>query len=90
MITRKLEDLSLIEIGKVNPELEKNLRNAAFEQSKDTDGKYTCACCGKRGTDRIFFQVDHITPMNKGGKTVSENLQILCRQCNGMKGDKID
>ncbi len=87
---RKLEDLSLIEIGKVNPELEKNLRNAAFEQSKDTDGKYTCACCGKRGTDRIFFQVDHITPMNKGGKTVSENLQILCRQCNGMKGDKID
>ncbi|MCI8962168.1 MAG: HNH endonuclease [Eubacterium sp.] len=27
---------------------------------------------------------------NKGGKTVPENLQILCRQCNGMKGDKID
>lgn len=87
---RKLEDLSLFEIGKINPELEKNLRNAAFEKSKDTDGKYNCACCGKSGTDRIFFQVDHIKPMNKGGKTVPENLQILCRQCNGMKGDKID
>lgn len=87
---RKLEDLPLFEIGKVNPELEKKLRNAAFEQSKDIDGKYTCACCGKKGTDRIFFQVDHIKPMNKGGKTVTENLQILCRQCNGMKGDKID
>lgn len=87
---RKLEDLSLFEIRKVNPELEKNLRNAAFQESKDTDGKYTCACCGKKATDRIFFHVDHIKPMNKGGKTVSENLQILCRQCNGMKGDKID
>lgn len=40
--------------------------------------------------DRIFFQVDHVVPMNKGGKTVAENLQILCRQCNGVKGDKFD
>lgn len=87
---RNLEELSLYEIGKVNPELEKKLRNVAFEQSKDTDGNYTCACCGKKGTDRIFFQVDHIKPMNKGGKTITENLQILCRQCNGIKGDKID
>lgn len=87
---RKLEDFSLFEIGKVNPELEKNLRNTALEQSKDADGNYTCACCGKKRTDRIFFQVDHIKPMNKGGKTVPENLQILCRPCNGRKGDKID
>ncbi len=27
-------------------ELEKKLRNAAFEQSKDTDGN--CACCGNK------------------------------------------
>ena len=57
---RNLEELSLFEIGKVNSELEKKLRNAVFEQSKDTDGNYTCACCGKKGTDRIFFQVDHM------------------------------
>ena len=87
---RKLEDLPLFEIGKVNPELEKNLRDTAFAKSEDTDGNYTCACCGAKGKDRIFFQVDHVIPMNKGGKTVAENLQILCRQCNGLKGDKID
>lgn len=87
---RKFEDLPLFEIRKINPALEKELRDAIFEKSKDTDGSYTCACCGKSGTDRIFFQVDHIKPMNRGGKTVLENLQILCRQCNGMKGDKID
>ncbi len=87
---RKLEDLPLFEIGKANPELEKNLRDLTFDKSKDEDGKYVCACCGKRGTERILFQVDHIMPLSKGGKTVPENLQILCRQCNGIKGDKID
>ena len=53
---RKLEDLPLFEIGKINPELEKNLRDTAFDKSKDADGNYTCACCGAKGTDRIFFR----------------------------------
>ena len=30
---------------------------------------------------------DHIVPWSKGGKTVPENLQMLCRRCNGMKSD---
>ena len=38
---------------------------------------------------RACFHVDHIIPMNQGGKSVPENLQILCRQCNGIKGDQI-
>lgn len=87
---KKLEDLSLFEIGKVNPALEKELRDAAFRKSMDSAGKFTCARCGKKGINRIYFQVDHILPMSKGGKTVEENLQILCRQCNGIKGDVSD
>ena len=87
---RELWDLPLFEIGKVNPKLEKNLRDSTFAKSKDDEGKYTCACCGKKGADRILFQVDHIVPMNKGGKSIPRNLQILCRQCNGTKGDNID
>jgi len=31
---------------------------------------------------------DHIVPWSKGGKTVPENLQMLCRRCNGQKSDK--
>ena len=31
---------------------------------------------------------DHIVPWSKGGKTVPENLQMLCRRCNGLKSDK--
>lgn len=86
--TRALEDLPLHEIGKFNPALEKELRDQAFIKAKDANGNYRCACCGVADKSRIFFQVDHIVPMNNGGKSVAENLQILCRQCNGTKGDQ--
>ena len=86
--TRALEDLPLHEIGKINPALEKSLRDQAFEKAKDANGNYRCACCGVTDKSRIYFQVDHIVPMNSGGKSVADNLQILCRQCNGTKGDQ--
>lgn len=33
------------------------------------------------------MQADHITPWSKGGKTVSENCQMLCAECNRKKSD---
>ena len=84
---RSLEDLPLYEIGKINPLLEKKLRDQTFEHAKNERGEYRCACCGKTDRSRIFFQVDHIIPMNRGGKSTLDNLQILCRRCNGLKGD---
>lgn len=86
--TKALEDLPLNEIRKYNPALEKTLREKAFEKAKDADGFYCCAECGKKDCSKVYFQVDHIIPMNAGGKSVAENLQILCRQCNGVKGDR--
>ena len=86
--TRLLEDMPLYEIGKVNPELEKSLREQAFQKSVDENGYYHCSMCGVADRSRVFFQVDHIAPMNQGGKSVPENLQILCRECNGKKGDR--
>lgn len=85
--TRALEDLPLCEIGKIDPMLEKQLRDRAFENAKNEQGEYQCACCGKTNRSRVCFQVDHIVPMNHGGKSIEKNLQILCRQCNGMKSD---
>lgn len=87
--TRKLEELSLHDIGKVNPEMELRLREMAFEKAKTSDDKYQCAACGMKNRFKACFHVDHIIPMNQGGKSVPENLQILCRRCNGIKGDQI-
>lgn len=86
--TKKLEDLPLYEIGKLDPQREKELRDGAFAKSRTPQGAYRCACCGMETDSRVPFQVDHILPMNKGGKSVPENLQILCRSCNGRKGDQ--
>lgn len=83
---KKLESLPLREIGKYNPDLEKELRNNTFEKSRTKDGQYQCAECGFKSKSRVLFQVDHIVAMNHGGLSVPDNLQILCRSCNGRKG----
>ena len=31
------------------------------------------------------YEVDHITPLYKGGSNEVENLQALCRNCHGKK-----
>ena len=85
---RQFEDMTLYEIGRVDPNYEKTLRDTAFDKAKTSDGQYACANCGRKYPNRIMLQVDHITPMNKGGKTKPENLQILCRSCNAEKSDK--
>ncbi len=86
---RNFEDMALCEIGKVAPEVEKELRDKAFEHARNSKGFYECAACKMTSHNRIPFQVDHIIPLNKGGKTVPENLQVLCRKCNASKSDKI-
>ena len=85
-IFRQYQNNSIALYG-LGVETEKALRDGAFEKSKNAAGEYRCACCGLTSSSRVFFQVDHVVPMNKGGKSVPENLQILCRKCNGIKGD---
>ena len=46
-----------------------------------------CPKCGKHYAIEEM-EGDHIVPWSKGGKTVPENLQMLCRRCNGLKSDK--
>lgn len=77
---RKLEDLPLYEIGKINPELEKKLRDEAFEKSKNEKGEYQCACCGRTGTSRVAFQVDHIGPDERWRQDCPRR---ICRFCAG-------
>ena len=46
-----------------------------------------CPKCGKHFAIEEM-EGDHIVPWSKGGKTVPENLQMLCRRCNGLKSNR--
>lgn len=46
----------------------------------ERDG-HQCVACG--GT--IDLEIDHKVPVSKGGESVEENLQVLCRPCNRSK-----
>lgn len=48
---------------------------------------HVCLHCGKV-FDFEFMEGDHITPWREGGRTVAENCQMLCRECNRRKGAK--
>lgn len=49
---------------------------------------YKCQICGKSQAEGAKLEVDHIIPVSIGGKTVDENLQTLCKDCNRGKKDK--
>ncbi|MEE0996024.1 MAG: DUF262 domain-containing protein [Paludibacteraceae bacterium] len=44
-----------------------------------------CPLCKKK-FDIVQMEADHITPWKEGGRTVAENCQMLCRECNRRKG----
>ena len=50
---------------------------------------FKCVYCGRGVNDNVILNVDHIIPKSKGGKTISENLQTACRECNVGKLDSI-
>lgn len=51
-----------------------------------------CPRCQEEGCAKIQYnlsemEADHIVPWSKGGKTISDNCQMLCRRHNGMKSN---
>lgn len=47
--------------------------------------EYKCSKCG--ATENLH--IDHIYPYSKGGKTVYNNLTVLCESCNKSKSDRV-
>lgn len=45
-----------------------------------------CACCGLELLG--IYNIDHIYPIAKGGTNSICNIQLLCKQCNSIKGAK--
>lgn len=56
-----------------------SLDHLAFHNLTDTEREQIL--------DYKLMQADHITPWSKGGKTIPENCQMLCADCNRRKSD---
>ena len=49
--------------------------------------EHKCAIWGEV-FDLTEMDGDHIVPWSQGGRTVDENLQMLCKKCNNEKSDR--
>jgi hypothetical protein len=85
---RKIQKLSLNEIGQKFPEIEEKIRKIVFDKYTDEEGYYYSALSGFRSRHKPDFQIDHKKPMSKGGLTKISNLQLLTRIENRLKSDK--
>ena len=70
---------------------EKHLNIRAFTENQKREAyekqKGICANCGKH-FEFNEMEADHITPWHLGGKTNSDNCQMLCKSCNRTKSGK--
>ncbi len=78
---------SIKDLGPEQEELERqpeNYRRALLARDNNQ-----CRCCGRQLGRGVRLQNDHIVPRKMGGKTVLDNLQLLCKECNLEKGDQL-
>ena len=59
-----------------------NTKREVYEKQKGI-----CPIC-KKHFEIEQMEADHITPWKEGGRTIAENCQMLCRECNLRKSDK--
>lgn len=83
---RKLEEMSMQEIREIKPEYWKWLSDSVYMKHTDQDGFFVSATKDHKSKSKLDFQIDHIISRHKGGFTKLDNLQILTRIENAMKG----
>ena len=52
--------------------------------------KYNFKCAHCKEGDYRKLTIDHIKPYSKGGRDTENNLQVLCKRCNSIKGIKFN
>lgn len=81
-----IKEKQVYSMGKIislNGSVSKKDRDLVFKRDN-----FTCkACC--RSPPEVELEVDHIVPIVKGGSNELGNLQILCKDCNARKKDKV-
>ena len=62
----------------------KGLKNRLMRRQSNT-----CSYCGTRRMARSM-DIDHMTPVVRGGSNDESNLQVICKPCNQRKGMMTD
>ena len=85
-VDKKADGLSLLRKWLAPQSKRKSIKpSLRFEILKRDD--YRCQMCGVTAKDGAALEIDHITPVAKGGTNDADNLQVLCRECNAGKSD---
>lgn len=53
------------------------------------EARRECRICGYVGNSIDEFEIDHIEPHSRGGLTSIDNAQLLCKECNRKKSNKV-
>lgn len=83
---RALNKLSMSDLREAEPEYWKQLSDAVYTRHRDEEGNYVSATGNYKSRNKLDFQIDHIIPMHNGGLTELDNLQLLTRSENSLKG----
>lgn len=94
-ITKLMQDEDVTKKSGIYPYVltknEKYLNIRAFTEKQKREAyerqKGVCPKCKKK-FEIDEMEADHIKPWSKGGKTVAENCQMLCKNCNRTKSGK--
>lgn len=88
--TRRYTYGELIVLSAQDPvaESERGKMTKALREQIMVRDNYTCQICGRYMPDGFGLHIDHIVPISKGGRSVPENLQVLCAKCNLSKSNK--
>lgn len=66
-----------------------SIRSFTDNQKRETFERQNGRCIKCDGSfDIKEMEADHITPWHEGGKTISDNCQMLCKHCNRIKSGK--
>lgn len=78
--TNRTATITIDDTRKDRRRISKEVRNAVWIR----DGA-ACVECGSQ----VYLEFDHVIPVAKGGGNTVNNIQLLCRGCNGKKSDRI-
>ena len=70
-------------------ELDKRSSSGSLRYDVFAKSKGVCTACGVLSTE-ARMHVDHIIPINVGGRDYIDNMQALCYKCNTQKRDRDD